>query len=144
MYLDTTGGIFLAGFFAAILSAGTAVSETREFRRSFYRTGAQINQKNLSTEIRCYRGERTTAPDWLDMEPDKFPSLCTVEADISNVLKSIQPRHGPQGIYYRQDFDIVLLFGMTELKAQLSWIENGQEKRGPARVVYDTLPADSQ
>jgi len=26
--------------------------------------------------------------------------------------------------YYRKEFDIILLFGMTELKAQLAWTEN--------------------
>jgi hypothetical protein len=26
--------------------------------------------------------------------------------------------------YYRKEFDIILLFGMTELKAQLAWTED--------------------
>ena len=28
------------------------------------------------------------------------------------------------GIFYRVDYDLVLLFGMTELKAQVAWREN--------------------
>ena len=31
---------------------------------------------------------------------------------------------GPNGVYYVQNFNIVLLCGMTELQAQLSWTEN--------------------
>jgi hypothetical protein len=55
---------------------------------------------------------------------DKFQTLCNVEADLSDVFNTLQPRAGPSGSYYRQEFDIVLLFGLTELKAQLSWDDN--------------------
>lgn len=32
--------------------------------------------------------------------------------------------HGPIGRYYEVDIDIVLLFGLTELKAQIAWTED--------------------
>jgi len=41
------------------------------------------------------------------------------------------------GQFYKQDFCVVLLFGLTELKAHISWMDNGEEKRSPAKVVYD-------
>ena len=35
-----------------------------------------------------------------------------------------QPKVIGEGSYYRAKFDIILLFGTTELKAQLAWEEN--------------------
>ena len=44
--------------------------------------------------------------------------------------KALGPHKGNGGhAYYKADFDIILLFGMTELKAQLAWKEKGVEKR---------------
>ena len=59
-----------------------------------------------------------------------FSNLCTVHADTSQVPKMLSPRcgfAGPQ--FYRQQFNVVLMFGLTELQAQISWMENGAEKR---------------
>lgn len=38
----------------------------------------------------------------------------------------MQPETNPKNgdLYYRLYFDIVLLFGLTELKAQMAWMEN--------------------
>ena len=49
---------------------------------------------------------------------------CTVKADAlpSGLL---QQRWGQDGIsYYRLDYSIVLLFGLTEPKAHICWTEN--------------------
>lgn len=51
-----------------------------------------------------------------------FSTLCTVHADTSHVLKEVL--NGPDGPYYRLSFKIVLLCGLTELKAQIRWMEN--------------------
>lgn len=49
--------------------------------------------------------------------------LCTIEADLSDIVS--KPMRGDKGkAYYRVDYDIVLLFGLTELKAQVAWDEN--------------------
>jgi hypothetical protein len=41
------------------------------------------------------------------------------------MVRALKPRRGDGGvIYYQQIFDIVLLFGLTELKAQMSWMED--------------------
>ena len=57
---------------------------------------------------------------------DFFSNLCTVTADMSELKKSIQPQtnriNGKH--YYSFEFDIVILFGFTELKAQMAWMEN--------------------
>jgi len=53
-----------------------------------------------------------------------FSGLCTVVADTRRVARSLSSRRGRTGRqFYSQEFSIVLLFGLTELKAQLSWME---------------------
>lgn len=54
-----------------------------------------------------------------------FTTLCTVTADTSQMAGSLEPIVGLAGIeYYRLEFDVILQFGLTELKAIISWIEN--------------------
>jgi hypothetical protein len=91
----------------------------------------------------CYRGQGTSAPDWLDEDRgqsfppfgtmsvevltlvlDHFQTLCSIEADLSGVFSTLEPQSGPFGSYYRKELDIVLLFGLTELKAQLCWYDD--------------------
>jgi len=74
----------------------------------------------------------------VDTEPDMFSTLCTVTANTRQMAKRLKPLKGVGGApYYKFDFNVVLLFGLTELKAQISWMEDGKEKRCPAEVVYD-------
>jgi len=52
----------------------------------------------------------------------------TIVADLSKVPFS--PGVGANGTsFYRMDYDIILLFGLTEFKAQVAWKEKGVEKR---------------
>jgi hypothetical protein len=46
-----------------------------------------------------------------------------VEADTSGVRKQ-RLRNAQGGFYFSQHYDIVLLFGLTEMKAYVSWMEN--------------------
>ena len=50
--------------------------------------------------------------------------LCTIEADLSRVPLLPRPKARGEGSFYRVDYDIILLFGITELKAQIAWNEN--------------------
>lgn len=58
----------------------------------------------------------------LRLEAATFSTLCWVRADTSNVRKDRNV--GPIGFYYRQDFKVVLKCGLTELEAQISWLED--------------------
>ena len=49
--------------------------------------------------------------------------LCTIEADLSRVPILPQPKVTGTGNFYEIEFDIILLFGMTELVAQVAWKE---------------------
>jgi hypothetical protein len=55
---------------------------------------------------------------------EKYFVLCTVHADTSNIAEALKPQQGKSGTYYRLDFEMVLSFGLTELKAQIAWFEN--------------------
>ena len=54
---------------------------------------------------------------------DNYTKLCTIEADLSRAISTL-PKVRGKGSFLRVDYDIILLFGMTELKAQFAWTEN--------------------
>ena len=54
---------------------------------------------------------------------DNYTKLCTIDADLSRVPLLPKSKTTGGGSFYRLDYDIVLLFGMTELKAQVAWKE---------------------
>jgi hypothetical protein len=58
-----------------------------------------------------------------------FSGLCEVTADLTKLKGSIQSRTNHRGAkYYVLNFEVVLLFGLTELKAQLAWTENVSDR----------------
>lgn len=51
-----------------------------------------------------------------------YAKLGNIEADLSHL--PLTPLRGSQGgTYYRVDYDVVLIFGLTELKAVIAWEE---------------------
>ena len=55
------------------------------------------------------------------MDIDNYTKICTIEVDISH----FSLKQGEKGQYFRLDYDSVLLFGMTEFKAQVAWRAQG-------------------
>ena len=121
---------------------GTRVSEEKEFSSSFARTLLDISAgTSVEADITCYQGTSQIC-QWIDSDPsvcflrvpklkptdettDMFTTLCTVTADTSQMAGSLEPILGLAGIeYYRMEFDVILQFGLTELKAFISWMEN--------------------
>jgi hypothetical protein len=135
-----SGRTVLPNAFSAILTKGTAVSETKEFSKNFITEVVDRSACDMiTTEIVCYRGD-SSDPRWTDSEPGMFSTLCNVHADTSKVARTISPRRGYAGLqFFRQEFSIVLMFGLTELQAQLCWKEDGIERRSPATVVFDQV-----
>ena len=54
-----------------------------------------------------------------------YSEVCTVEVDLSHLTKKTEDikKRGLKGKYYQIDYEVALLFGLTELKAQLIWKE---------------------
>ena len=55
---------------------------------------------------------------------DNYTILCNIEADLSRALILTLPKASGKADFYRLDYDKILLFGTTELKAQIAWKEN--------------------
>jgi hypothetical protein len=56
---------------------------------------------------------------------ENYTELCTLEVDISQLPASVRNRPSEEGTYYYHvHYDIVLLFGLTELEAMVAWKEN--------------------
>lgn len=126
--------------FSPILTKGARVQEEKEFVQRYWQEGAHIrSMESLYVDLMCYRGP-SPAPQWIDLNPNMFSTLCTVQADTSGITQDLAMETGRGGQrYYTIKFDVVLLFGLTELKAQLQWVENGETKRCPAVIVYDDV-----
>ncbi|KAF9262570.1 hypothetical protein L218DRAFT_391751 [Marasmius fiardii PR-910] len=134
---DLSGTRLVPHAFSCILPKHTRVSETKEFRAVFVRQShARTDLRSLPVELLSYRGDAVT-PKWTNVNGDEYRLLCTVKADTRQISNALPTLHGPKGTYFCLEFDVVLLFGLTELKAQLSWREDGVEKRCPAEIVYD-------
>ncbi|KAH6910168.1 hypothetical protein BKA70DRAFT_1466558 [Coprinopsis sp. MPI-PUGE-AT-0042] len=122
--------------FSTILPKNEPVRETKEYRRVYRQYYEKRKASgNLSAKIYSYKGERKE-PTWIHEERDLYDYVGTVRAD----LNGMEAEHVKTllGWRYRIKFDVVLLFGLTELKAQVAWInDSGIEKRGPAEVVFE-------
>ena len=126
---------------------GTKVLEGQEIRHSFGLISEDSSQ-HASPGISKYTGT-LVAPEWEDVEKgtvfsflwcfvkraqsqkEKFETLCHVEADLSTTPYRSKLMVGKT--CYRRDFDVILLVGLTELKAQVSWIDTRT-----VRVYYYT------
>ena len=55
-----------------------------------------------------------------------FPVMCSITADLHELCDNLQPRvafneNGDEKQFYRIDFDIALLFGLTTFQAVVIW-----------------------
>ncbi|KAI6108534.1 hypothetical protein EV401DRAFT_2076832 [Pisolithus croceorrhizus] len=138
-FTGLNGDLRLPNAFGSVLAKGTEVSGQREFRTSFCQERANLSAcESVQVDIVAYRGT-VERPLWMDKEKESYTKLCTIFADTSKVALSLQPRQRPDGlgVYYTIDFDVVMLFDLMELKAQISWKENGVEVRNSVTTVYD-------
>ena len=54
---------------------------------------------------------------------ENFSLLCTIRADLSKVPAQRKTLKGGRQQVYRVDLELVLLFGLTEMQAQIAWKE---------------------
>ncbi|KAG0708560.1 hypothetical protein DFH29DRAFT_423264 [Suillus ampliporus] len=130
-FIDNTGELCIPNRFESILPKGTQVSELREFRKPFVcARKSLIACTSHSTDIMCYKGA-LQEPQWLDVERPSFSTLCTINADLQELSRTLRPKKSAldQSKYYQIEFEVIILFGHTELKAQISWKDKGVEMR---------------
>ncbi|KAK0434116.1 hypothetical protein EV421DRAFT_1909621 [Armillaria borealis] len=137
-YIDAIGDLMVGDQFSIMLPKNTHVFDDTEFRRTYNRCDEHLSQlSKISVNILYYRGSKKK-PRWMDVEPDMYSVLCSITVDTHEAAKGLKLQRRPDGKgFFKLDYDIILLFGKTELKAQICWKEDGVEKCGPARVVYD-------
>ncbi|KAF8989890.1 hypothetical protein BDQ17DRAFT_1372603 [Cyathus striatus] len=137
----------IPGFFDTILPKGShlrtniAVSETKEFIKNYYRRSlTREGLMKMSEKLQCYRGELIN-PRWLDEDPDGYSTCCSITASVPDHI--IETKYKEYRAYYTVSYSIILHFGRTELKAQISWNQNriycihdSRYFRGPASVIY--------
>ncbi|KAJ3784741.1 hypothetical protein GGU10DRAFT_270811 [Lentinula aff. detonsa] len=109
--------------FSLILKKGIQITQAQEFRKSFQRI-TRHRLQNISEDVLAYQGIDNN-PSWIDVDSEMYFTACTVTADVSKITMALSPLENPAGfMYHRLDFDIVLLFELTELQAQIAWKEN--------------------
>ncbi|EAU91962.2 hypothetical protein CC1G_11148 [Coprinopsis cinerea okayama7 len=128
-----TGERILKKMFTVILPKGTPVQATGEYKHKYHITTTERPEGKL-VHILQYDGELERPVSLYD-DPDNFVTVCTIKADLRNVeTRKMVSLAGKR--YYYTEYYIVILFGLTELKAQVEWKEDGKKKRSPAKVVY--------
>ncbi|KAJ7578245.1 hypothetical protein C8J56DRAFT_969491 [Mycena floridula] len=141
MYTDVDGTQMLPNKFDIILPKDTLVSETKEFRRPYvqsFRTPLP-EKKSCQVFILCYSG-RDPKPRWTDIDTAMYSRVCSIVGDFSDAFRTLQPQTRIEGLppYYRIHYEVVLMFGLTELKAHIAWKEDGVEKRFAALSSHPT------
>jgi hypothetical protein len=53
-----------------------------------------------------------------------FERACTICADMSQLAKTLKPRSGPDGTFFKARYQVGITFGGTEPKAFVQWKEN--------------------
>ncbi|KAF5317127.1 hypothetical protein D9611_003509 [Ephemerocybe angulata] len=141
-YISLSGQRNVKNNFSIILPRNTQVSETKEFAKDFHISKKSIGKlTTANVSVWAYRGDIVT-PQWKDVDEDNYTKLCSIEVDLKHLASIADQfkRNGPEGPFYRLHYKLILLFGLSELKAVFSWKENGVEKRSPAKIVYDPDP----
>ncbi|KAF9480734.1 hypothetical protein BDN70DRAFT_893887 [Pholiota conissans] len=138
-YTSESGDKVVPDSFDIILPKNTQISEAKEFRQRYVyecASSAVSDSSHLNDDIWCYRGH-ITEPKWKDVDTKNYRKLCKIDTKLSNLpMKKTQKTKG-SGVYYIVKYDIILIFGLTELKAQIAWKEKGVEKRSEAKIIYE-------
>ncbi|KAF9526168.1 hypothetical protein CPB83DRAFT_795114 [Crepidotus variabilis] len=133
---DADGISVISDAFKALLKKGTQIKESQEFSIPLFKVSHQpTDHYNIKQLIISYRGHNTN-PEWIDVDTNNFTDVFTLHADLSHVPRISQINAAGKE-YYTVKWDVVILFGLTEFKAQVRWFENGIEKRSAATLIYD-------
>ncbi|EPQ55250.1 hypothetical protein GLOTRDRAFT_42483 [Gloeophyllum trabeum ATCC 11539] len=126
VYTDPAGDRMVPNRFFTIVSNGTTVHAEKEYTIKMHQLWQNLGGKEFTVEadVMSYSGTSVN-PQWTDVESGSYHKLCTISSEVSEAIKALQPRRGNgRRTYYQLGFNVVLQFGSTELKAQISWMEN--------------------
>ncbi|KAM6502892.1 hypothetical protein JOM56_002869 [Amanita muscaria] len=128
VYTSPSSKQYIKGAFDVIVAKGTQVSETTEARRSYWYTGTNPDKMcQIKNDIYCYYGAIQN-PKWIDVDKDSYFKLGVVEADTTRLSRLLPPqirgKKKNRTVFYEMHYDIVLSFGLPELKAQIAWQED--------------------
>jgi hypothetical protein len=57
-------------------------------------------------------------------ELPQMRKLCTVQAELKDMLAAIETKEGPRGKYWEMVFSVIVRFGGTSMRAWIEWKEN--------------------
>ncbi|KAA1467660.1 hypothetical protein DENSPDRAFT_770034 [Dentipellis sp. KUC8613] len=120
-----SGPKLLADAFDCILARSVRVKESTVFSRKYCTEVTSLSTLSVfEVEIWCYRGG-DTVPKWIMRKRDDFSTLCVVQADLSPLSGSAQPKQGRGGkTYWTIVFSVEIHFGLTEFRARIKWVDN--------------------
>ena len=118
---------------------GTKVLASREIRTRMISVHEGAPARDVLARVIKYDGNEAE-PRWMDIErglidsvarpppsthnqTDRFETLCHVAADVSAAPYTSKPGRSGK-ICYTRKYDVLLLVGLTELKAQIRWIDS--------------------
>ncbi len=104
---------------------GIKVKESSVFTRKYCTEVTSLSTLSVfEVEIWCYRGG-TSTPMWINRNAEEFTTLCIVQADLSPLEGSAQPKPGRSGkTYWTIVFSVEIHFGLTEFKARIKWVDS--------------------
>ncbi|KAF9047780.1 hypothetical protein BJ165DRAFT_1468128 [Panaeolus papilionaceus] len=146
-YVAVSGEKRINDVFYVILATNTQVPETNEIRRNHFWEFTSFDElKKSKTYLNGFRGSVKDAA-WMDVDSDKYFELCTIVTDLSHLANSssVSTMFDNNGNkFYRLHYDVIMLFGGTEIKAQVAWKEDGVERRSDAKILYTSnLPINA-
>lgn len=122
------GYVILALFDLFLISPshlqGIKVKESSVFTRKYCTEVTSLSTLSVfEVEIWCYRGG-TSTPMWINRRAEDFTTLCIVQADLSPLAGSAQPKPGRSKTYWTIVFSVEIHFGLTEFKARIKWVDS--------------------
>jgi hypothetical protein len=133
-----SGPKLLPDAFDCILARSKKVKESTVFSRKYCTELTSLSTLSVfEVEVWCYRGG-DVVPPWILRQAEEFSTLCVVRADLSPLSGSAQAKQSKNGkSYWTIVFSIEIHFGLTEFKARIKWVDNGNTKYGPASIIFN-------
>ncbi|PVF93789.1 hypothetical protein CPB86DRAFT_818523 [Serendipita vermifera] len=125
--------------FHVLVERNTLLYQGWEYRRGLMKAWQNLPSVigDWQETILVWEGDDT--PPWVSDEQGemlpKMRELCTIKASREEMVSALRTDHGPSGEYWRLDFDIVIRFGGTSMRAWLEWGQEGSKQRSPASIL---------